>query len=147
MRIWTIIFYFVFAIMFLASIGVILPLVFDNINKDSNLTKNLNQNIVTYFVAILVSASLDYVMRLIDDNVPYRKLAILGVCIVNTALLLLSTYILYKNSKSTIEGISVWAIGGVVVSYIMWWIANFKNSAFNINATLGGNAENPLKNR
>ena len=94
MRVGTIICYFLFAIVFLASLGVSLPFVFDKINDDANLTRNLNQNIVTYFVAILVSASLDYVMKLFDDKVPYKKLAILSICIANTIILLVSAYIL-----------------------------------------------------
>lgn len=146
MRTLTIIFYFVFAIIILASIGISLPYIFDNVNNDPNLYKNLNQNLVTYFIAILVSASLDYVIRLIDDDVSYKKLAILSVCIGNALVILMTAYILYHNSKGTIQEVSGLAIVGVLVAYGMWWIANFKNSAFNVTSTLGGNADKPLTN-
>ncbi|MCK9403923.1 MAG: hypothetical protein M0Q26_11035 [Chitinophagaceae bacterium] len=146
MRTITIILYFFFTIIFLASIGVTLPYVFDRANADPNAIKNFNQNIVTYFIAILFSASLDYVMKLFDDQASYRKMAILFVCIGDTAVLIMTCFILYYNSKGEIKGISGLAILGIVAAYIMWWVANYKNSAFNINATLGGNAERPLQN-
>jgi hypothetical protein len=146
MRILTISLYFIFAIIFLASIGVSLPYIFDYINKEPAITKNLNQNIVTYFIAILVSASLDYVMKLIDKDVSYKKIAILAVCITNTVIFFTSAYILYINSKGNLNSISFLAVMGIIVSYVMWWIANYHNSAFNITAALGGNTNTPLQN-
>lgn len=146
MRILTISSYFIFAIIILASIGVSLPFIFDYINKDPDITKNLNQNIVTYFIAILVSASLDYVMKLIDKNVAYKKFAILLVSITNFAFFVVSGFILYTNSQGNLNSISFLAIMGIVVSYIMWWIANYHNSAFNVTAALGGNTNTPLQN-
>lgn len=146
MRTWTVIIYFALAIILLASIGVSLPYIIDNVNNDPNLYRNLNQNIVTYFIAILVSASLDYVLKLFDDTVSYKKLAILLVGLGNLLVLSMAAYILYSNSKGSITKVSSLAILGVILAYIMWWITNYKNSAFNINAPLGGNAENPLTN-
>lgn len=146
MRILTISLYFIFAIIFLASIGVSLPFIFDYVNEDPAIIKNLNQNIVTYFIAILVSASLDYVMKLIDKNVSYKKIAILAVCITNTTIFFISAFILYTNSKGNLSSLSFLAIMGILVSYIMWWIANYHNSAFNVISTLGGNTNTPLQN-
>lgn len=146
MRTMTISLYFIFAIIFLASIGVSLPYIFDKINDDPNIIKNLNQNIVTYFIAILVSASLDYVMKIIDKEVSYKKLAILSVCLTNTIIFLTSAFVLYDNSKGNLNSISYLAIIGIIISYIMWWVANYHNSAFNITAALGGNTNTPLQN-
>lgn len=146
MRILTISLYFIFAIMILASIGISLPFIFDYINNDPEITKNLNQNIVTYFIAILVSASLDYVMKLIDKNVSYKKFAILLVCITNFTFFVISGFILYANSKGNLNSLSLLAIFGIIVSYLMWWIANYHNSAFNVTAALGGNTSTPLQN-
>lgn len=147
MRFWTITFYFAFAIIFLASIGVSLPCIIDAVNSEPNLYKNLNQNLVTYFIAILISASLDYIMRLIDDTVAYKKLAILVVCIGNTIIILMASYILYFNSTTDVKGVSWLAIFGVIVAYIMWWVSNYKNSVFDpVNAPLGGDAAKQLSN-
>lgn len=132
--------------MFLASIGVSLPFIFDTINGEPNIIKNLNQNIVTYFIAILVSASLDYVIKVIDKDVSYKKLVILIICIANTLIFIMSACILYSNSKGNLNSISYLAIVGIILSYIMWWVANYHNSAFNVTAALGGNTNTPLQN-
>jgi len=146
MRILTVSLYFIFAIVILASIGVSLPYIFDNINNDENIIKNLNQNLVTYFIAILVSASLDYVLRLIDDNVSYKKPVILTVCIFNTAIFFMTAFILHGNSKPGVKEISGWTIIGVILAFIMWWIANFKNTSFDNNSPIGGDANRDLRN-
>ena len=139
--------YFLFAIVILASIGVSLPYCFDSANNDINLYKNLNQNLVTYYVAILVSASLDFIIKLFDDDVSYKKPAFLGICIVNTIFLALTGKLLYENTNSQLTSISYIAMSGVVISYIMWWFANIKNPSLNAYSATGGmDANKPLSN-
>lgn len=146
MRTWTVILYFIIAIVLLASIGVSMPYIFDMTANDVNAIKNLNQNLVTYFIAILVSASLDLLLRLIDENVSYKKPAIMGIGLLNLLVFAMTAYILYCNSHGTIKGISTLAICGVIISYIMWWITNIKNPSFNVSSTLGGDTDKPVKN-
>ena len=149
MRFITITLYFIFAIVFLSSIGVSLPYIFDSINESPDIIKNLNQNLITYIIAILVSASLDYVLQLIDKNVAYKKVGILTIIIVNTIALITISIVLYKNSNNQLTELSGLAILGIIIAYIMWWIANYKNSNFDISdasSTLGGNPEKPLPN-
>ncbi|MCZ8217395.1 MAG: hypothetical protein O9262_14215 [Cyclobacteriaceae bacterium] len=86
-------------------------------------------------------------MRLIDDTVSYKKLAILIVCVGNTFVLLMASFILYVNSRGPVNEISALAIVGVVLSYVMWWITNHKNSVFDpVNAPLGGDTSKQLTN-
>ena len=149
MRFITITLYFLFAIVFLSSIGVSLPYIFDSINKNPDIIKNLNQNLITYIIAILVSASLDYVLQLIDKQVPYKKVGILVIIIVNTLALITVSIVLYKNSNNLLSEFSSLALIGVFVAYIMWWIANYKNSNFdimNVDSPLGGDTDKPLAN-
>jgi len=149
MRFITITLYFIFAIVFLSSIGVTLPYIFDTINNSPDTVKNLNQNLITYIIAILVSASLDYVLKLIDQNVSYKKVGILTIVIINTVALITVSIVLYKNSNNQLTELSTLAIIGIIVAYIMWWIANYKNSNFDISdasSTLGGNPQKPLTN-
>lgn len=150
MRFITITLYFIFAIVFLSSIGVTLPYIFDNINGNPDITKNLNQNLITYIVAILVSASLDFVLKLIDQEVSYKKVGILVITIINTGALIAVSIVLYKNSNNQLSELSILAIGGIVLAYIMWWVANYKNANFDIkdaSSTLGGDTNKPLTNR
>lgn len=148
MRFITITLYFLFAIVFLSSIGVSLPYIFDRINENPDITKNLNQNLITYIIAILVSASLDYVLQLIDKQVPYKKAGILSIIIINTVALITGSIVLYKNSNNQLSELSSLTLLGVIVAYIIWWVANYRNSNFDINAssTLGGNTDKPLSN-
>ena len=86
------------------------------------------------------------ILKLIDDKVSYRKPAILSICIVNVIVFVMTGYILYHNSKDNVVDISGLAIFGVILSYVMWWIANFKNSSFNVTSSLGGDTNKPLTN-
>ena len=149
MRFLTITLYFIFVIVFLSSIGVSLPYIFDSINNSPDTIKNLNQNIITYIVAILVSASLDFILKLTDQKVSYRKAGILIISILNVAVLISVSIVLYKNSNDQIKEISIIAIIGILVAYVMWWIANYRNSNFDItdaSSTLGGSTNKPLTN-
>jgi len=149
MRFLTITLYFILVIVFLSSIGVSLPYIFDSINGSPDIIKNLNQNIITYIVAILVSSSLDFVLKLIDRKVSYRKVGILTITILNFAVLISVSIILYKNSNNQVKEISTLAIVGIILAYVMWWIANYRNSTFDITdstSTLGGSTDKPLTN-
>jgi hypothetical protein len=149
MRIFTIILYFIFAIGFLSAIGVIVPLLIDNSNNDVNAINNLNQNLITYGIAILVSASLDYFLKLIDKSVSYKKPVMLLVIIGNVGLLGYYSFLLIQLNKTPNNEISSFIIFGIIIAYVMWWIANFKNTTFdvtNANSTLGGNTNKPLTN-
>jgi hypothetical protein len=133
----------------MSSIGVSLPYIFDNMNNDVNIIKNLNQNIITYFIAILVAASLDIFLNLIDKNVSYKKLVMLILVIINIGATVGISFVLYQNSKNELTDISYYAIAGIILSYIMWWFANYKNPNFdvnNANSTLGGNTDRTLTN-
>ncbi|WP_304066709.1 hypothetical protein [Pedobacter glucosidilyticus] len=146
-RLFTVILYFVFAIVFLAAIGVILPFIFDEVNSNNDKIKNLNQNLITYFIAILVTSSLDYIMKIIDKEVSYKKLAILITCIFNTTILILASYAIYQNNNNKYCKDIPWQIYiGIASAYLVWWTANFNSSTFNITSTLGGNPNKPLAN-
>lgn len=146
MRTFTIFLYFSLAIIIFASMGVTIPYFFETFKGEVHSMQALNQNIVTYFIAIFVSASLDYILKLIDKQEPNKKALILAVCIGNVAVFTMTGFILYKNSNGSINEISGWAILGVIISYLMWWITNFKNSAFDLAEIIGGSTDKPLTN-
>lgn len=148
MRLFTISLYFIFAIVFLSAIGVIIPYLIDNSNNDVNTINNLNQNLITYGIAILVSASLDYVLQLIDKSASYKKAVLLLVIIGNVGILIIYSFILIQINQTPVNETSKFIIFGIFIAYAMWWIANYKNSNFDINntATLGGDPNKPLSN-
>jgi hypothetical protein len=148
MRTFTIILYFLFAIGFLSAIGVIVPYLIDSTNNDANAINNLNQNLITYGIAILVSASLDYILQLIDKSVSYKKAVMLLVIIGNVGILIIYSFILIQLNKTPNNEISKFIVFGIFIAYVMWWIANYKNANFDIinTATLGGDPNKPLTN-
>ena len=146
MRTATIIFYFVLAIVIFASIGVWLPYCFEVMKGSDHKQYDIVQNLVTYFIAIFVSASLDYILTVIDKQLASKKLILLGVVLVNVLIYFGTAYILFKNSSGKSVNVVGYAVLGVIISYVMWWIANFKNSNFDPVDALGGNASQTLSN-
>lgn len=139
--------YFIFVIILLAGIGVIIPLIFDIANDEKNIYKNLNQNLVTYFIAIAITSSLDYVLKIIDDNVKYRKLAILIAGFLNFLILGMAGYVIYQNIIGTYSTFIPWQIYvGIIFSSVTWWMVNHNNSNFNPTSSLGGDTTKTLSN-
>lgn len=146
MKTTTVFLYFLLVVVGLSSIGVILPLIFDAYKNDPNIYKNFNQNITTYFIAILMTSSLDILMKFLDDDKPYRKPAVLGICIINLLILIMCGFLIYDNYNGEYNAVPLKCILGVILAYIAWWFANYNNSNFNITSTLGGNPNNTLSN-
>jgi hypothetical protein len=144
MRIATIIFYFILAIVTFASIGIWLPAIFEGAMDGAYSNKGLIQNFVTYYVAILVSSSLDYILKLIDAETEGKKLFIIMVTLFNVIVLGATAFVLYFNLHTPLGVPLIYVIFGVIASFIMWWIANFKNKHFDPSVALGGNAEGEL---
>lgn len=133
--------------MFLAAIGVLIPLTLDIMYNDQNLVKNLNQNLITYFIAIAVTSSLDYIMKIIDNQVTYRKPVILITFILNTIVLFMACQVMYYNVKGKYLQNIPWQIFvGIVFSFTAWWLVNYNNSNFDPTSSLGGDTSKPLSN-
>ncbi|HWZ23181.1 MAG TPA: hypothetical protein VNW06_11035 [Cytophagaceae bacterium] len=144
MRILTAILYFLLAIVLLASLGVLLSYLFEGATHSAI---TLYQNIIIYYIAIFSSAALDMFLK-ITDNVedPARKTKILSLILLCIIVLGGSGYLLYLNLCSNCGHILEWLIGGVTVSYIMWWLTHYDDDAFSPTSTLGGNPNKSLKN-
>lgn len=146
-RTFTVIFYFILAIVIFASIGVYVPYIFESIKNKGHSLQDLNQNVVTYFIAIFASATLDLVLKLIDKNDYKKKLSILGLLILCILVVAATAYLLYCNANGSEDKIRAFLIIGIVLSYLMWWIAHYKDEVFNPPANaLGGNPAKKLSN-
>lgn len=146
MKTTTVFLYFLLVIVGLSSIGVLLPLIFDLYNNDPNIWKNFNQNTITYFIAILMTSSLDIVMSVLDKDKPYKKPALLAICIINLGILTMCGFLIFDNYHDKYKTISLQCFIGIIIAYVAWWIANYNNSNFNVTSSLGGNPDNPLSN-
>lgn len=133
MRTATVVAYFIFAIVFLGSIGVSLPYVFECV-KGTHSTTDLVQNLVTYFIALFFCSSLDLNLGIINKRKANMKFVMLSIWIINACMLIFTFYILYKNNRGESEKVINLAALGVVFSYIIWWVANYNNSNFDDNS-------------
>jgi energy-converting hydrogenase Eha subunit A len=146
MRTFNVSLYFTITIIVFASTGVWLPYLFEILRKVGHSTVDLNQNIVTYYVAIYMSAILDYILKLLDSSRPNRKPAVLSLVLFTLIVLGTTAWVLYDNTKDHVTNVSILAILGIIVSYIAWWFTNFNNASFDLTSPLGGDPNNPLKN-
>lgn len=146
-RTFTVIFYFILAIVIFASVGVYVPYFFEAIKNKQHSLQDLNQNIVTYFIAIFASAALDLVLKFIDKNDYRKKLSILGLLILCIVVVAVTAFLLYLNANGSEKNIRGYLLLGIAMSYIMWWVAHYNDEVFNPPANaLGGNPTKQLRN-
>jgi hypothetical protein len=147
MRTTTIVVYFIIAIILFASIGVYIPYILEIITGKQHNNQDLNQNLVTYFIAIFASACLDLLLNLIDKDTRTKKLQILILILISIVVFAATATLLYYNLTGHKDKILGWLILGTLLSWLMWWIAHFKDEAFNPpTSTLGGNPNRTLNN-
>lgn len=146
MRLITVVFYFLIAIVLFASFGVSIPYVFEIFQKKAHDITSLNQNLITYYIAIFTSSSLDLLLKYTDKDISYKKPVLLGLSIINIGVIIGTGFVLYCNSLQPASGVSKWIYAGIIVSYVTWWIAHYKDENFNPSSSLGGPINKPLKN-
>lgn len=146
MRLITVILYFVVAIIVFASLGVTIPYVLETLKDGKHSIEGLNQNIVTYYIALFASASLDLILKFTDKNKSYKKPLILTLIVLNILVFGGTGYILYNNSKGIYKEIPFSIILGAIVSFIVWWWAHYEDDSFNPTSSLGGNPNKSLSN-
>lgn len=134
---YNLILYFLIAIVAFGSIGVWLPFVLDWLKADPKSASSISDNtwmstpnnIVTYYLSILLIAFIDRLMFIIDKNdYAHRKTEIFISTIVMllVACCVLKTYKLVNARDISLA--NSWAITGACISYIIWWIANFNET-------------------
>lgn len=146
MRLITVIFYFIIAIIIFASFGVTIPFLFEIFQGKPHDFSSLNQNLVTYYIAIFTSSSLDLLLKYIDKDISYKKPVLLGISLINIAVITGTAFILYYNSIQVTSTVSLWIFGGIIISYVTWWCAHYKDDSFSPSASLGGSTNKSLKN-
>ena len=134
---YNLILYFFITIVAFGSIGVWLPFVLDWMKADpkaksivSDSTWNgTPNNIITYYLSVLLVSLIDRILFIIDQNdYAYRKTEIF----VSALVMLLVGYCVLKAYKLVsmfdIDSANTWAVIGACVSYVIWWIANYKET-------------------
>jgi hypothetical protein len=138
--------YFIIAIVIFGSIGVTIPYILDDIHGEKNILSNLNQNLITYYIAIFLTTSIDYFMKLVDESGNRKKMKLLILVLLNILIISLTIYSMYKNAKYKFDYVSLISIICLLITYTVWWIANYKNPTLDPNDSFGGSTSKPIIN-
>ena len=141
-----VLFYFSLAIVLFAAIGVIVPWVFEGIKHIKHNFQDFHQNIVTYYIAIFASASLDLILKVMDTDSNTRKAKVLGLFLFCLIVCVGTAYVLYLNAYEQTVDVFWYIFFGVVISWGMWWITHYSDDVFDPTLPLGGNANRDLSN-
>jgi len=119
------IFYFVFIVIIVGSIGFFSELLFGLTNCEFDISY-LTSNASSVFIALLAASSIEFILinetELVEGS---RKsdIQLLGVVILISGFLL---WILSALFRSSITGFVI-SLLGLLFSYAFWWIANSEN--------------------
>ncbi|MCZ4245459.1 hypothetical protein [Pedobacter punctiformis] len=84
---------------------------------------------------------------MIDKESRSRKAVILALLIICILVVAGTAFLLYYNANGGQNGIKTYLSIGVILSFVMWWIAHYKDEAFNPPvSSLGGSTDKPLRN-
>jgi len=149
--------YFLITVVFFGSIGVWLPMLIDWFNnnpKDASVKiitdetyHSTPNNIITYFLSVFSIALIDRILYIIDKkDYKHRKTEIFAslIIVVAVAFFVLKSFKLIKAND--IENAIQFSIYGALISYAIWWIANFNDTKSDPSNSLGGNPQNSLSN-
>lgn len=134
--------YFVFTIVILSTIGVWLPLSIDYFPANKVSAKSLESlpgNLLTYYLSIFFVALVDRVLFLVRDNAYKHKITeILLAGVVAFICLTLTYFAFSKIYQKDYESAVHYCLYATVLSFVLWWIANYKDSKADPYSTLGG---------
>ena len=134
--------YFIVAVVIINSVGLWLPYVLDWFNRGAFSATNreaLPSNIVTYFGGIAAVGMFDRMRAVFKmERHPSKTLEFSVWVIIVLSFLGLILYIL-KQAKEPKDGnaLEIAAVS-IILSYVVWWIANYKPLASNPLSPLGG---------
>ena len=138
--------YFIVAVVIINSVGLWLPYVLDWFNRGAFSATNreaLPSSLVTYFGGIAAVAMFDRMRAVFKMEQHLSKTLEFSIwVIVVLSFFGLILYVL-KQAKECQTGAALdLASVGVVLSYAIWWIANYKSLASSPLSALGGDVQN-----
>lgn len=120
--------YFLIVIVGVGSIGVWWPAIIEAIDKGCVDPHSLPPNLTTYFVAILFTGSVDFFFSMIRrDNIQGLEnsfLSIVFIILTTFAAVTVETFLQLRKQDGWA---CLVAFVGIILSWIMWWVANKNN--------------------
>ena len=123
--------YFLLAVLFIGTIGIWGPIVTEIIDKGKVDSHNVPPNMITYYIAIIFTSSIDFFLVLLKkeqrDTLPRDFINVLTLILLAFGSALLGTFLHLKKYD-----FCAYFIGsiGILVSWRVWWIVNVNNDSF-----------------
>lgn len=139
--------YFLIAVIGFGSIGIWLPIGIEALVDKKVTFHNIPPNVTTYFVTMIFAGCIDYFLSKLR-SLSYQGLAsvMFNLIGLNMACFALVVGAIILNIYSY-DGLALLVgIVGVIVAYVLWWIANIGNPHFSSDTTLGGDPNRALGN-
>jgi len=109
--------------------------------------KDLNQNLITYYLALFAAAWLDLVLIILEKDSIDKKASIIWLLLLILGFSIASGFFL-KNNLHELKGTSsTWVIVFTIFSWLFWYGVHYKDPALKPTSSLGGNTSNPVTNR
>lgn len=134
--------YFIIAVIIFSSIGVWLPLLIDFFNYNSVSDKTIviiPNSIISYSLSIFTIGLIDRILFMVDMQMyRHKKLEILVsvIVIILVSIFVFETFRALKNNL--VDNAIIYSVIASLISYITWWIANYKGTKVNPVDSLGG---------
>ena len=142
MRVFNKILYFVITVIVLSSMGVWLPFALDYFKGDSisiETKQALAGNILTYYLSLFFIAVIDRILHISKDERYKHKITEILIMSLVILVCISLTYISFRSvAHKLYDKAAYYACIATAVSYIIWWIANWKNDNVDPYSSLGG---------
>lgn len=137
--------YFLIVVVFLQSIGVIIPIAVDFFKHEgfSGLSTSIvSYNILTYSASIFLASLVKRVLVFVDDEkYIHKKLEILILIIVSIMQSGLIFYAYYNIYYKDYDAAIFYSLIIMVLAWVMWWIASQKDTITDPYSAIGGKFE------
>ena len=147
MRIINKILYFILTVIVLGSTGVTIPVAIDYF-QHSDITNQslvvLPYSLLTYYLSLFFIAIVDRILIITKDTTYTHKITeILIIGIVTLLIIGLLTFFSFKSlMQNNYSSATFYASLGTITAFVIWWIANYKDTKVDPFNSLGGEINN-----
>ncbi|MCY7357201.1 MAG: hypothetical protein LH609_06965 [Rudanella sp.] len=137
MKLINLLLYFIFTIVFLGNIGTLLPLAIDYFPENTlseEAYKTFPGNLLTYYLSIFFVSLVDRIIHIIKkEDYKYKITEVLIFGLIVLVCLWLIYMAFSKIHQKQYDSALWYCLFAIILSYIVWWIANYKDEKMNPN--------------
>ncbi len=131
--------YFFLVILLFGTAGIWVPAVIDLIIGNEFNEYGLYQKCTTYFIPLIIIASLSLTSKIVQGTIVFKMnyiLLLILIIVVSMLAVIFSCIAIVKEW----ELLAFWIpTSGVATAWVLWWVSNWNNDQINPSNALGGN--------